>query len=362
MPMQLLPKSAAAFAPRAGPMIVLNTIEPWLTQTLKRINKIKRPLNNPSQHHRCLTETLGGSAAIWTLTTLMLPKAPESELEKDEDPLVEAISNYDMLHVEAYVVHVDLVSQHEVAFKLTTDTIQALVAYHQDVYTVDAAAAVYDWPEKDSQTKKLHEDFVQAANRYVYRTDAHALEGLEEDGAGELLDARSVEVKKAIMNLFAPLSPPPPQIVDVILPAPPFSHNSGVAGWWQPVGMIPSHSHALTHPSVGLVPGSWHVLPSTPSPSATACSDSLSQLWQPNTASMDLPHLSSPTPFCDQADQLAFTTTAPLYNSPEAVVPVSSMLFPSQLPSTCGSMVTGGSFDGYGLGYNMFAPQYAATM
>ena len=128
MPLQLLPASAQAFAPRSAPNIVLNTkVESWLTQTLKRINKIKRPLNSVPQHFRCLTETLSGERAIWTLCSIMLPKAPDAELTKDANPLVEALFNYQVLHIEAYIVHVDMVSQHEVAFKLTQDSIDSLI-------------------------------------------------------------------------------------------------------------------------------------------------------------------------------------------------------------------------------------------
>ena len=83
MPVQLLPASAQAFAPRSPPEIVLNSkAELWLTQTLKRINRVKRPLNNVQQHVRCLTETLGGEAAIWSLASLMLPKEPDSKLRR----------------------------------------------------------------------------------------------------------------------------------------------------------------------------------------------------------------------------------------------------------------------------------------
>jgi len=88
MPVQLLPASAAAFAPRASSVNVVlgSKVEPWLTQTLKRINRTKRPLNSVCQHQRCLTETLSPHA-IWTLASLMLPKAPDSELRKDSNPL-----------------------------------------------------------------------------------------------------------------------------------------------------------------------------------------------------------------------------------------------------------------------------------
>src|ERR1700753_3702667 len=106
MPTILLPASAAAFAPRGNCNIVLNTkVEPWLTATLKRINKIKRPLNSVPQHTRCLTETLSSPNAIWSLCSIMVPNAPESELRQDPNQLVEAINNYQLLHIEAYVVH-----------------------------------------------------------------------------------------------------------------------------------------------------------------------------------------------------------------------------------------------------------------
>ena len=57
----------------------------------------------------------------------MQPKAPDAELRKDSNPLIEALFNYQILYIEAYVVHVDMVSQNEVAFKLTPETIEALV-------------------------------------------------------------------------------------------------------------------------------------------------------------------------------------------------------------------------------------------
>jgi len=107
----------------------------------------------------------------------MLPKAPDSELRKDSNPLIEALFNYQLIHIEAYVVHVDMVSQNEVAFKLTPETIESLVEYHKDIYSVDTAASTWNWSEKEIQLKKLQDDFVQAANRFVYRTNAIALEG-----------------------------------------------------------------------------------------------------------------------------------------------------------------------------------------
>ena len=169
-PTSLLPASAAAFAPRASPTVVLSRVEQWMTVTLKRVNKVKRPLNNVGQHTRCLTEILSHQNAIWNLCSIMLPKAPESKLPKDDNPLVDALFNYQLAHMEAYVVHVDMVSQNEIAFKLTPETIETLIDHHKEIYSVDTASKTWDWPEKEIQLKKLQEEFVQAVNRFVYRT------------------------------------------------------------------------------------------------------------------------------------------------------------------------------------------------
>jgi hypothetical protein len=350
MPINLLPASAAAFAPRSAPTIVLNSkVEPWLTQTLKRINRIKRPLNSVPQHYRCLTETLSGSAAIWTLCSIMLPKAPDSELRKDLNPLIEAMFNYQLIHIEAYVVHVDMVSQHEVAFKLTPETIDALIEYHKDIFSVDASASVWNWAEKEVQLKKLQEEFVQAVNRFVFRTGVRALEGLEEDGAGELLDGRSEDVKNAISGLFLPLLPPPPRIVDVVRPAPLLPSSSQPGHWWAPNVSLP--------PSQPVPVESWRVLPSTPSPTIATCGESQPSFWA-SMAVSDV-QLPSPTPsfsqpYCSSGQYLSPTPTT---------TSLSSLPLPSVLAQQCGSSAASvGGMGGFSWSYNDFAPQYAATM
>lgn len=352
MPLQLLPASAAAFAPRSAPTIVLGSrIETWLTQTLKRISRVKRPLNSVPQHFRFLTETLGAPSAIWLLTSLMLPKAPDSELPKDANPLREAASNYNLLPVQAYVVHIDMVSQHEVAFKLTQETIDALIAYHNDIYSVDIAASTYSWPEKDAQIKKMQDEFVQAVNRFVYRTSVRALEGLEEEGAGELLEGRSDEVKTAIMNLFLPLLAPPPRIVDVIAPAPLMPNASFPSGpWW-----YPGQAYALIPSPVD----PWQVLPSNPgsSTSTNTANTPPSQYW--SSFGMDPVQLPSPTPSFSHSP--THVTEAPFYSLPQAmdgVTALSMMPLPSALPS-CGTSMTNNGFDAFGWSFNAFAPQYA---
>ncbi|KAK3302190.1 uncharacterized protein B0T15DRAFT_295858 [Chaetomium strumarium] len=341
MPPQLLPASAAAFAPRASSVNVVlgSRVEPWLTQTLKRINKIKRPLNSVPQHQRCLTETLSSPNAIWTLASLLLPKAPESELRKDANPLIEALFNYQVIHLEAYIVHVDMVLRNEVAYKLTPETIEALIEYHKDIHCINAKANTYDWSEKEQQCKKLHDDFVQAINKFVFRTHASALEGLEEDGAGELLGGKSEEVKNSILGLIKPLLPPPPRIVDVIrqptlLPSSPV----GAALWSQP-------SPPTTMPAPV---ESWKILPSSPSVASTA--DSAGSIWA--TIGMSEVQLPSPPPAFSQP----YSSAGLYYGSPLVTAPIPHLPLPSMLAPQCGVSV----------GYNSFGwdryQEYATTM
>ncbi|KAI1267378.1 hypothetical protein F5Y18DRAFT_336575 [Xylariaceae sp. FL1019] len=330
MPPQLLPASAAAFAPRASSVNVVlgSKVEPWLTQTLKRINRVKRPLNSVPQHQRCLTETLSSQNAIWTLASLMLAKAPESELRRDPNPLVEAF-NYKMIHLEAYIVHVDMVLRNEVAYKLNPDTIEALIEWHKDVFMVDAKADSYDWPEKDQHAKKLHEDFVQAINKYVFRTHVSALEGLEEEGAGELLCGKGEEVKNSVVGLLSkPLLPPPPKIVDVVRQPPLLPSSPAGAVMW---------SQASPSPVITAPVDSWHVLPSSPAVTSSSV-DSGSTIWA-NMAQHEF-QLPSPTPSFTQP----YSSAGMYYSSPMVTSPIPALPLPSMLAANCGVNMGYGGF------------------
>lgn len=347
MPPQLLPASAAAFAPRASSVNVVlgSKVEPWLTQTLKRINRIKRPLNSVPQHQRCLTETLSSTNAIWTLTSIMLPKAPDSELRKDSNPLIEALFNFQLVHIEAYIVHVDMVLRNEVAFKLTPDSIEALIEYHKEIHCVDVAASTYNWLEKELQVKKLHEEFIQAINKFVYRTNAIALEGLEEEGAGELLCGKSDEVKNNIMNLFLPLLPPPPRVVDVIRPQTLLPSSMSGGGWW-------TQSQPMLQNPVPAPTDVWRMLPSSPSTTSSVDSNTL---W----ASMSMAEnfqLPSPAPSFSQP----YTTTSGMYfPQPPVSSPIPHLPLPSMLaPQPCGVSV---GFNSFGNGWDRYQ-EYAMSM
>ena len=205
----LLPSTAAAFEPRWPPSVVMGKrigkTDRWLADILRRTSTTQHI--SGSLYKTVLEEQLGLESAIWPLCSLILPTA------------VGSAQPYSMLHIEGYVVHVDLVSSMQVAFKLTDTSTSALINYHCNIYSVDVAARLPDWPDKEQDIGRLQDAFVHAAYGFVFRTDAHALETLDEDGRGELLQGRADQVKKAIFRLFVPLRPPPPpplqQFVDV---------------------------------------------------------------------------------------------------------------------------------------------------
>ena len=129
MPTILLPASAAAFAPRSTCNVVLNSkVEPWLTATLKRINKIKRP----SQQCTATYQMPDGDTVITQCDMVaVFHHDPQGtglpNYARTRTHLIEALFNYQLVaRIEAYVVHIDMVSQNEVAFKLTQDTIDSL--------------------------------------------------------------------------------------------------------------------------------------------------------------------------------------------------------------------------------------------
>jgi hypothetical protein len=258
----------------------------------------------------------------------MLPKAPDSELRKDADPLVEALFNYQLIHVEAYIVHVDMVLRNEVAYKLTPDSIELLIEYHKDVHCVNAKATTYDWSEKDSQCKKLHENFIQAINKFVFRTHVSALEGLEEDGAGELLCGKSDEVKSNIMGLLKPLLPPPPRIVDVVRQPPLLPSSAANAALW-------SQATSATLPAPV---EAWRVLPSSPSVTSTSADSGHSSMW----AGMSMSEVQLPSPIA--AYSQPFSSAGLFYGSPVVTAPIPQLPLPSMLAPQCGVSVGYGGF------------------
>lgn len=108
MPSELLPASAAAFAPYAAVSVVLKAEVPsWLTETLIRMSKTKdsRAFKTAQQHQIYLVATLSSPNAIWALASLPLPKA--YNLEYNCQIL---LLEYKFIYIEAYIIYVDMVT------------------------------------------------------------------------------------------------------------------------------------------------------------------------------------------------------------------------------------------------------------
>jgi hypothetical protein len=137
----------------------------------------------------------------------MFPKVPQAR---------DVGLQYQTIHIEAYVVYVDMAYANTVAFKLTPETIDTLVKFHRDVYSVYAWLSTWEWSGKENQLRKLQEQFIRDVNKFIFHTDALALEGIEEDGAGELLGGRSDVAKAMVRSLFIPLQSPHPEAPQVL--------------------------------------------------------------------------------------------------------------------------------------------------
>lgn len=248
------------------------------------------------------------------------------------------------------MVHVDMVSQNEVAYKLTPETIEALIEYHKEIFSVDTAAATWNWSEKEVQLKKLQEEFVQAANKFVYRTNALALEGLEEDGAGELLCGRSDEVRDAIMGLFVPLLPPPPRVVDVVRPAPLLPSSTGAEHWWPSQHMQAQMSNPAE---------SWRIVPSSPSPVSSTSGSHHHNMWA-GVGMNDMNQLPSPTPSYSSPYSTCSYSAPQFYSAPVTCAPIPQLPLPSMLTQQCSSTaaVTGYGWDRY----SEYTMPYATAM
>lgn len=386
MPALLLPDTAAPYAPRSTCTVVLNTtVDPWLTATLKRVNRVKRPLNSVPQHTKCLTETLSQASSVWNLCTLMVPRAPAAHLDQHDNALVDALLRFELLQVQAYVVHVDFVLANEVAFKLTKDSIQELVDYHKEVFLIDQSDSTWQWTEKEAHIQKLHDEFVGQANKFVYRTKATALEGLDEDGAGELLCGRSEEVKTLVLNLFLPLLPPPPRFVE---PAAPLYAGGVAAHWWVPTQPAPP---ACAPPPVE----AWKILPSSPVDDAPGRSmpassgggypsSSSSSGGYPSSSSgaypsavwgaLSLPAASyatappttldaysaAPSLSASYADVGPYCSApAPQYSHASPMLPPLPLPLPSLVAHQCSAATSAGP--GFGFGWDRY-PEYTTTM
>ncbi|KAI2741979.1 hypothetical protein DTO013F2_8642 [Penicillium roqueforti] len=169
MSQRLLPSSAAAFAPRTTPIVMLGAKVPWLMATLRQLSRPRVCPSSIKNQERRLVEIMSPENAVWTLCSVISTDALALRQQKDESPLTEGRLNIPLIHVKAYVVYVDMVWQNEVAFKLTPETIDALVDLAMKLQSADTASEL---SERQAQLDNLQKEFLRAANTFIYRTNA----------------------------------------------------------------------------------------------------------------------------------------------------------------------------------------------
>lgn len=166
------------------------------------MNLNKRSLPTVRSKIDYLAEILSSEHAIWTLCSIILPRYSDAKLRAMDIPLTEA---FQMIDVNAHVVYVDIDLPHgKMLFKLSNETIEALIGFHKSVHLVDEEASISSWSEKKARLNELEENFVRAVNNLMFRTSTEALEELDGMGTGMLSSHESEIIKAAILDLFLP--------------------------------------------------------------------------------------------------------------------------------------------------------------
>lgn len=111
------------------------------------------------------------------------------------------------IEIEAFIVSVDTKMRNEVIFKLTYDTIQSLITFHRDHFSVNMGP----------NAQKLLSDFTQAVNKVVFIVESTVLKCLNLTAGGTFSVKEAEIVEKRIVELFnhIPLGGIDPDVVSM---------------------------------------------------------------------------------------------------------------------------------------------------
>lgn len=98
----------------------------------------------------------------------------------------------EVIEIEAFIVSVDTKMRNEVIFKLTYDTIQSLITFHRDHFSVNMGPSA----------QNLLGDFTQAVNKVVLIVESTVLKGLNLTGGGTFSVKEAEIVETKIVGLF----------------------------------------------------------------------------------------------------------------------------------------------------------------
>jgi len=194
MPKFLIPSPAQSSAMRGPTKVVLRPDPPeWLLAATKYTGRKKRSSVHVERH---LSDLLSQDQSLWTLCSLLI------EIPK-RDPREDNVLLYRMIHVTSFVIHVDMVStQQEMAFGLTSETLQSLSEIYRTVHLTNPANGPLCESLNETQLSEMQRCFDEASADFVFRTDSTALEEIEDDGSGMLPANLSEIAKAAVLALF----------------------------------------------------------------------------------------------------------------------------------------------------------------
>lgn len=200
-PQRLLPQSAQSS--RAGHQTTIclgAAVQPWLYKKLKEINEKRRALRTPFQCSVLLQEILRRHTAEWLLASMILPTMQPT---RDRESKIHATGRYEMIKVTAYVVYVDILTRHEIAFKVLPDTRDQLVRMHRMMCfaydTTVACDAVFD---DIAYSSSRNDQFARAMETCIFYASVPALEAMDFQGSGELLNADQIGARNAILDIM----------------------------------------------------------------------------------------------------------------------------------------------------------------
>ena len=199
---RLLPASARFSVSEIEPIVVSNFGDAWLAKLLRRLKKIRLSSHSHQSHRDMLVRLLAADKATWSLASIMLPAAPIAHGPKHPDLPAEN----KCIRITGGVLYVDLVKSHEVCFKLTDATIEALSNYHHNVHCAALRTNAGDnVGDIESRLDLVKNQFTRSIRAFVFRTGKSCLHAMEVDGSGELDLGRRTKVRSAISALFKPL-------------------------------------------------------------------------------------------------------------------------------------------------------------
>jgi hypothetical protein len=188
------PKLLPRLVGDAKPIVVTSSDSDKTVAGFLRQSKIKRANKALSQQARFLEEALGAETAIWQLASI------SGSAQPNQSP-----DSWAVIQIQARVLCIDFIQSQGICFKLTTDTIEALMDHLQSVYRDHVKVHLFGNAAREERMEASVRAFEEAIKGFVFWTETACLEGMEEDGSGELTSRHSTEVKSAILKLLEPI-------------------------------------------------------------------------------------------------------------------------------------------------------------